>query len=75
MVERLNISSFLTFVLIFFTIILAGLLGLYLHVAGLTLVGVILLVAFPLFAYFVFRSQEENILSRPARVFSEGWQR
>jgi hypothetical protein len=75
MVERLNISSFLTFALIFSTIILAGLLGLYLHVAGLTSVGVISLAAFPLFAYFVFRSQEENILGRPARVFRVGWQR
>jgi hypothetical protein len=75
MIERLSISCFLTFVLIFFTIILAGLLGLYLHVAGLTLVEVILLVAFPLFAYFVFRSQEENIPGRPARVFRVGWQR
>jgi len=75
MVERLSISCFLTFVLIFSTIILARLSGLHVHVAGLTLVEMILLAAFPLFAYFVFRSQEDNIPGRPARVFSEGWQR
>ena len=51
MVEPFGISL-LIFILIFFILILAGLLGLYLHVAGFTLVEVILLVAFPLFAYF-----------------------
>jgi len=44
--------SLLIFILIFFILILAGLLGLYLHVVGFTLVEVILLVAFPLLAYF-----------------------
>jgi uncharacterized membrane protein len=42
----------LIFTLILFILVLAGLLGLYLHIAGFTLVEVILLVAFPLFAYF-----------------------
>jgi uncharacterized membrane protein len=42
----------LIFVLIFFIFILAALLGFYLHVAGFTLVEVILLVVFPLFTYF-----------------------
>jgi uncharacterized membrane protein len=51
MVEPFGISL-LIFILIFFILILAGLLGLYLHVAGFTLVEVLLLVAFPLFAYF-----------------------
>jgi uncharacterized membrane protein len=51
MVEPVGISL-LIFILIFFILILAGLLGLYLHVAGFTLVEVILLVVFPLFAYF-----------------------
>jgi len=51
MVEPVGISL-LIFILIFFILILAGLLGLYLHVAGFTLVEVILLVAFPLLAYF-----------------------
>ena len=51
MVETFGIIL-LIFILIFFILILAGLLGLYLHIAGFTLVEVILLVAFPLFAYF-----------------------
>ena len=51
MVEQFGIPL-LIFILILFILILAGLLGLYLHVAGFTLVEVILLVAFPLFAYF-----------------------
>jgi uncharacterized membrane protein len=51
MVEHFSISL-LIFILILFVLILAGLLGLYLHVAGFTLVEVILLVAFPLLAYF-----------------------
>jgi len=75
MIERLHISCFLTFVLIFFTIIFTGLLGLYLHVAGFTSVEVILLVGFPLFADSVFRSQEENILGRLVRVLREVWPR
>jgi uncharacterized membrane protein len=51
MVDQIGIIL-LIFILILFILILAGLLGLYLHVAGFTLVEVILLVAFPLFAYF-----------------------
>jgi uncharacterized membrane protein len=51
MVEQFDIPL-LIFILILFILILAGLLGLYLHVAGFTLVEVILLVAFPLLAYF-----------------------
>jgi len=51
MVELVGIIL-LIFILILFILILAGLLGLYLHVAGFTLVEVILLVAFPMFAYF-----------------------
>ncbi len=42
----------LIFVLVFFILILAGLLAFYLHVAGFTLIEVILLVAFPLIAFF-----------------------
>jgi uncharacterized membrane protein len=42
----------LIFILMLFILMLTGLLGLYLHVTGFTLVEVILLVAFPLFAYF-----------------------
>src|SRR4030042_191884 len=51
MVDQIGIML-LVFILIVFILILAGLLGLYLHIAGFTLVEVILLVAFPLFAYF-----------------------
>jgi uncharacterized membrane protein len=51
MVEPVGISL-LIFILIILILILAGLLGLYLHVAGFTLVEVILLVGFPLLAYF-----------------------
>jgi uncharacterized membrane protein len=51
MVEQFGIV-FLIFILTLFILILAVLLALYLHVAGFTLVEVILLVAFPLFAYF-----------------------
>jgi len=51
MVDQFGIIL-LIIILILFILILAGLLGLYLHVAGFTLVEVILLVAFPLFAYF-----------------------
>jgi len=40
------------FVLMFFILILAGLLAFYLHVAGFTLIEVILLVVFPLLAFF-----------------------
>jgi len=50
-VDQLGIFL-LVFILILFVLALAGLLGLYLHVAGFTLVEVILLVAFPLFLYF-----------------------
>ena len=71
MIERLHISCFLTFVLVFFSIIFTELLALCLHVAGFTSVEVILLVGFPLFADFVFRSQEENILGRLVRVLRE----
>jgi uncharacterized membrane protein len=42
----------LVFILILFILLLAVLLGLYLHVVRFTLVEVILLVVFPLFAYF-----------------------
>jgi len=52
MVEQLTNSYFLTLVLIFFILIFAELLALYLHVAGFTSVEVILLVCFPLLAYF-----------------------
>lgn len=53
MVEQLASGSFLTPILIFFfVLIFAELLALYLHVAGFTLVEVILLVGFPLLAYF-----------------------
>jgi uncharacterized membrane protein len=45
-------NFFLTIFLIFFILILAGLLAFYLHVVGFTLVEVILLVAFPLLAFF-----------------------
>src|SRR4030043_760284 len=51
MIESASIGL-LVFILILFILILAGLLGLYLHITGFTLVEVILLVAFPLFAYF-----------------------
>jgi uncharacterized membrane protein len=51
MVEPFGISLLIV-ILIFFIFILAGLLGLYLHVAGFTLVEVILLVVFPLLASF-----------------------
>lgn len=44
-------SCLLTFVLIFFILIFAGLLALYLHVAGFTSVEVILVVGLPLLAY------------------------
>jgi uncharacterized membrane protein len=42
----------LIFILIIFILTLAGLLGLYLYIVGFTLVEVVLLVAFPLLAYF-----------------------
>ena len=74
MVEQFGISLPI-FILIFFILILAGLLGLYLHVVGFTSVEVILLVGFLLFADFVFRSQEENILGRLVRVLREVWPR
>jgi uncharacterized membrane protein len=45
-------NFFLIFVLMFFILILAGLLAFYLHVVGFTLIEVILLVAFPLLAFF-----------------------
>jgi uncharacterized membrane protein len=51
MIDQIGIYL-LVFILILFVLVLAGLLGLYLHVAGFTLVEVILLVAFPLLAYF-----------------------
>jgi uncharacterized membrane protein len=50
MVDQIGIIL-LVFILILFILVLAGLLGLYLHVAGFTLVEVILLVVFPLLAY------------------------
>lgn len=52
MVEQLDNRFFLTFVLMFSILILAGLLALYLHVAGFTSIEVILLVIFPLLAFF-----------------------
>ncbi len=53
MVEQLASGGFLTTILIFFfVLIFAELLALYLHVAGFTSVEVILLVGFPLLAYF-----------------------
>ena len=45
-------NFFLIFVLMVFLLILAGLLAFYLHVVGFTLIEVILLVAFPLLAFF-----------------------
>jgi membrane-anchored protein YejM (alkaline phosphatase superfamily) len=66
-------TSLPIFILISFILILAGLLALYLHVAGSTSVEVILLVGFPLFADFVFHSQEENILGKLVRVLWEVW--
>ena len=66
-------TSLPIFILISFILILAGLLALYLHVAGSTSVEVILLVGFPLFADFVFYSQEENILGKLVRVLWEVW--
>ena len=45
-------NFFLVFVLMFFILFFTGLLAFYLHVAGFTLVEVILLVAFPLLAFF-----------------------
>lgn len=52
MSEQFANNFLLIFVLIFFILILAGLLAFYLHVAGFTLVEVILLVVFPLLAFF-----------------------
>ena len=53
MIEQLTSGGFLTSILIFFFILIfAELLALYLSVAGFTLVEVILLVSFPLLAYF-----------------------
>jgi uncharacterized membrane protein len=51
MMEQLGIGL-LIFILAFLVLILAGLLGFYLHVAGFTLFEVILLVVLPLFVYF-----------------------
>jgi uncharacterized membrane protein len=51
MVDQFGIIL-LIFILMLFILSLAGLLGLYLHIAGFTIVEVILLVVFPLFAYF-----------------------
>ena len=52
MSEQFANNFLLIFVLILFILILAGLLAFYLHVAGFTLIEVILLVAFPLIAFF-----------------------
>jgi uncharacterized membrane protein len=52
MVAQSADNFWLTFVLMFFILILAGFLALYLHLAGFTLVEVTLLVAFPLLACF-----------------------
>jgi len=53
MIEQLTSGNFLASILIFFFILIfAELLALYLSVAGFTLVEVILLVCFPLLAYF-----------------------
>ena len=68
-------SFFPIFVLMFCIFILTGLLAFYLHVAGFTLIEVMLLVIFPLLADFVFRSQEEKILRKMMKVFREVWQR
>ncbi len=51
MVEQFANNFLLTFALMFFIPVFAVLLALYLHVAGLTLVEVILLVVVPLLAY------------------------
>jgi len=52
MVGQFDNNFFLIFALMFFILILAGLLAFYLHVAGFTLIEVILLVVFPLVAFF-----------------------
>ena len=52
MSEQFANNFLLIFVLILFILILAGLLAFYLLVAGFTLIEVILLVAFPLIAFF-----------------------
>ena len=52
MLEQFTDNFFLIFVLMFFILIVAGLLAFYLHTAGFTLVEVILLVVFPLIAFF-----------------------
>lgn len=52
MVGQFDNNFFLIFALMFFILVLASLLAFYLHVAGFTLVEVILLVVFPLVAFF-----------------------
>jgi len=51
MMDQIGILLLIS-ILVLFILILAGLLGFYLHVIGFTLMEVILLVVFPLFAYF-----------------------
>ncbi len=51
MLEITN-NFFLFFILMFIILVLAGFLAIYLHIAGFTLVEVILLVVFPLLAFF-----------------------
>lgn len=52
MVEQLANNFILIFILMFVILILAGFLAFYLHMVGFTLVEVILLVVFPLLAFF-----------------------
>jgi uncharacterized membrane protein len=67
MVELLTSSGFFTPILISFVILIfAEILALYLHVAGFTLVEVILLVCFPLFAYFSALPVVGSTITEPA---------
>ena len=52
MVGQFTDNFFIISILMFFILILAGLLAFYLHVVGFTLIEVILLVVFPLLAFF-----------------------
>ncbi len=52
MFEQFAASPFLAFVIIFFILVFIELLAFYLYVAGFTFVEVILLIGFPLLAYF-----------------------
>jgi uncharacterized membrane protein len=67
MVEQLTSSVFLTPILIFFFILIfAEILALYLHVAGFTLVEVVLMVCFPLLAYFSALPVVDSAITEPA---------